>query len=268
MKSDTLNILICPTCHMQLQLQTKTAQALVEKGSLTCSSCGKAFPIQHGIPQFIDPSELVGLNKPLARLYDWFSLIYATFSKVGFLFLGTTEARARREVLDRLAPHGRVLEVSIGPGVNLPYLINRPEVTEVYGLDISMGQLKRCNTFLRRKKWPVDLFLANGEDLPFADASFDAVFHIGGINFFTNQQKAIDEMIRVAKPGTKIIVCDENEAGAEWYERFLPGFKGAFQGQREKVIPPVDLVPATMVNKKLEDIWNGFMYCLEFCTPG
>jgi len=47
-----------------------------------------------------------------------------------------SEEAARREVLDRLEPGGgRVLEVSIGPGVNLPYLIGRPDVSEVHGLD-------------------------------------------------------------------------------------------------------------------------------------
>ncbi len=37
-----------------------------------------------------------------------------------------SEETARREILDRLEPKGgRVLEVSVGPGVNFPYLIHR-----------------------------------------------------------------------------------------------------------------------------------------------
>jgi ubiquinone/menaquinone biosynthesis C-methylase UbiE len=152
--------------------------------------------------------------------------------------------------------------------VNLPYLLDLPSVSEVYGLDISMGQLNRCNALISRKGWPVELFLGNGEELPFTSDTFDSVFHIGGINFFDNKQKAIDEMIRVAKPGTRIIICDENESGAQWYEKFLPGFKAAFHGRREAITPPVDLVPGTMLELKLGDIWNGFMYCLEFQKPG
>ena len=113
----------------------------------------------------------------------------------------------------------------------------------------------------------MDLFLGNGEELPFKDESFDSVFHIGGINFFSNPQKAINDMIRVAKPGTKIIICDENESGARWYEKFLPGFKATFHGQREKVIAPLDLAPHNMLDLKLDNIWNGFMYCIEFRKP-
>jgi len=268
MKTTTLDLLICPTCHGNLSLDIPPGNGNIKTGSLTCSSCKNNYPIKQGIPRFIREDELVGLNKPFARMYNWFSWIYSAFSKIGFLFIGTTDSRARREVLARLEPNGgKVLEVSIGPGVNLPFLLSSPSVSEIYGLDISIGQLNRCNALVRRRGWLVDLFLGNGEELPFKEESFDSVFHIGGINFFSNQQKAINEMIRVAKPGTKIIICDENESGAQWYEKFLPGFKGAFQGQREKVIAPVDLVPDTMLDLKLDNIWNGFMYCLEFRKP-
>ena len=50
---------------------------------------------------------------------------------------------------------------------------------------------------------------ACAEDLPFADNSFDIVYHIGGINFFNDKAKAMQEMLRVAKPGTKLLIADE-----------------------------------------------------------
>jgi ubiquinone/menaquinone biosynthesis C-methylase UbiE/uncharacterized protein YbaR (Trm112 family) len=265
MKQTTLNLLVCPTCYGELTLAISGGNEIVNIGSLTCCNCQKIYPIQKGIPLFISEDDLVGLNKPFARMYDWFSWIYSVFSKIGFLFLGTTDSRARQEVLSRLEPNGgKVLEVSVGPGVNLPFLLSSPSIREVYGLDISIGQLNRCNALIQRKHWAVELFLGNGEELPFIDDSFDSVLHIGGINFFSNKQKAIDEMIRVAIPGTKIIICDENESGAQWYEKFLPGLKAAFRGRREKVIAPVELLPSEMLDVKLENIWNSFMYCLEF----
>ena len=186
-----------------------------ETGTLTCGRCGRAYPIVDGIPHFIEPAALTGLNRRFSWLYDWFSWFYRLFSKVAFAFIGMPEEAARREVLDRLEPGGgRVLEVSIGPGVNLPYLVGRPDVGEVHGLDISLGQLRRCQAYLRRQGWAVPLYLGNAEELPFGDATFDGVFHIGGINFFNDKPKAIAEMIRVASPGTRIVICDENERGA------------------------------------------------------
>lgn len=268
MKRKTLDFLSCPSCRSGFTLHSQKGNGTIEQGTLTCQSCLKSYPIKVGIPHFIEQKELVGRNKTFAHLYDWFSWIYAAFSKIGFRLLGTTESQARTELLGRLEPRGgKVLEVSIGPGVNLPYLLTSPTVGEVYGLDISIGQLNRCNSLIHRKGWTVDLFLGNGEELPFRDDSFDSVFHIGGINFFSDKQKAINEMIRVAKPGTRIIICDENETGAQWYEKFLPGFSSAFHGQREIVSAPIDLVPPTMDEIQLENIWNGFMYCLQFKKP-
>ena len=266
MKLNTLQRLACPVCSGSLTLQTTSDP--IGTGSLCCERCRKEYLIHDGIPHFIRAEELTGCNRRFTRLYDWFSWVYGAFSKVAFAFIGMTEAQGRREVLGRLQPNGgRVLEVSVGPGVNLPYLVGAPGVGEVYGLDISIGQLRRCNHFIRRRGWPVELFLGNAECLPFQDETFDAVFHIGGINFFNDKRKAMDEMIRVARPGTRIVVADETERGARAYERTLPGFTRSFKDKRPPVTPPIDLVPGSMEETRLFDIWKGWMYCIEFRKP-
>ena len=173
-----------------------------------------------------------------------------------------------REVLDRLEPGGgRVLEVSVGPGVNLPYLVGRPDVGEVHGLDISSGQLRRCQVLCQKRGWSVPLYLGNAEALPFEDATFDAVFHIGGINFFNDKAKAIAEMVRVAKPGTHIVICDENERVRGPTSALSLASSAPCQGNRQTVSAPVDAVPPGMQEVRVFDVWKGWMYCLEFDTP-
>ena len=261
-----MEVLACPACHGELEWREV-------ESSLLCAACAKAYPVRRGIPQFVDPAALTGLNCRFARLYDWFSWFYRLFSKAAFVVIGMTEEEGRREVLDRLEPRGgRVLEVSIGPGVNLPYLIGRGDVGEVHGLDISAGQLQRCQSYLRHQGgsvqgWNVPLALGNAGDLPYQDESFDAVFHLGGINFFDDKARAIAEMVRVAKSGTRIVICDENERGARAYERTLPGFRRAFEGDRQAVTAPVDAVPPGMQEVRVFDVWKGWMYCLEFRKP-
>ena len=296
-RTNPLDLLACPHCHAQLEQKplallgphkmnkhAEPVEALqplrqvqraqinegdFESGLLICSGCGKEYPVQNGIPHFVRPAELTGLNRRFARLYDWFSWIYRPFSKVAFAFIGMSEEAGRAEILNRLEPcGGRVLEVSIGPGVNLPYLVDRPDAGEIYGLDISLGQLKRCSSFIASRGWQVGLTLGNGEELPFKDNSFDSVFHIGGINFFNNKQKAIEEMIRVSKPGSRILICDETEKGARGYDLTIPGFKRNFNGRRQAVTAPIDLLPAGMQEVRLFEVWKGWMYCLEFRKPG
>lgn len=267
MKTSSLEMLICPACHGKLDLETGSGR-FIDHGLLKCASCRQVYPIEAGIPRFIQPATLSGFNRRFSRMYDWFSWGYRAFSRLAFAFIGMNEETGRREITDRLEPHGgHVLEVSIGPGVNLPYLMDRLDIGEVFGLDISLGQLLRCQGYVRRKSWDVDLFLGNGEKLPFQDNSFGGVFHVGGINFFNDKKAAIDEMIRVAKPGSRILVADETEKGARGYERFIPGFKGSFDNRRQEIIPPVDLVPKEMQEIRLFDAWKGWFYCIEFRKP-
>ena len=180
-----------------------------DTGFLTNLS-GKRFPIRSGIPIFLEDSDTTWQNQKYQKLYDRFARFYD--SAIGLFALlksGGLEKR-RREYLDELEikDGARVLEVSVGTGMNLRFL---PGTARYFGLDISWGMLKRCQRNLRR--WGIDAFLVQGaaEHLPFVDGAFDAVLHTGGINFFNDKAQALREMVRVAKPGTKFVMVDETE---------------------------------------------------------
>ncbi len=51
------------------------------------------------------------------------------------------------------------------------------------------------------------------------------------------------------------------------YEKFIPGFKRSFGSKRNVIVPPGDLVPLEMLEKRVFDAWKGWMYCLEFRKP-
>ena len=269
MKRATLELLACPACHGLLESYCSDPNAdPCLTGNLFCKACSINYNIVDGIPRFIKLEALSGFNRRFSLMYDWFSWGYRAFSKIAFAYIGMNEETGRREITDRLDPRGgRVLEVSVGPGVNLPYLVDRTDVSEVFGLDISLGQLIQCQRYVAKKRWSVDLFLGNGEQLPFQNESFDGILHVGGINFFNNKKAAIDEMIRVAKPNARILIADETEKGAQGYEKFIPGFKKSFGGKRKEIVVPIDLVPAGMLETRVFDVWKGWLYCIEFKKP-
>lgn len=242
------------------------------EGSLSWAACKRDYPIHEGIPHLIEPQELSGLNRRFARLYDRFAAVYGLSVRLAFTLLVGSERKARMEMLERLElKGGRLLEVSVGPGSNLPYLFEARQVSQVYGLDISLGQLRRCRSLVRKHGWPVELSLGMAEALPFADDSFDSVLHFGGINFFLDKQRAIEEMIRVARPGTRIVIADETERVSGWYER-IPGFSRRQGGQLAAMAAPVDLVPQGMQEVDVRLIWKALGhehgYVLEFRKPG
>jgi SAM-dependent methyltransferase len=237
------------------------------EGDLCCPRCGKHYPIRDGIPHFIVYEELTGTNRRFARLYDWMSNFYLPVSQIAQV-VGARFGISRRDLIQRLDPKGgRFLEVSIGPGVNLPYLCGAPGVDEVFGLDISLGQLRHCQAFCRRRGYNVDVFLGQAEQLPFQNETFDGILHFGGINFFNDKRSAIQEMIRVARPGARIVIGDETERLARVYDRTIPGFSRSFEGKREVVNTPVSLVPQEMQDLQLDTLWHGAVYCLSFRKP-
>jgi ubiquinone/menaquinone biosynthesis C-methylase UbiE/uncharacterized protein YbaR (Trm112 family) len=270
MKRSTLDLLCCPHCQSDLSLRSESGDGTVDSGELSCSQCERRFRIDNGIAHFIDRADLEGSDRDFARSYDWLSHVYSLFTKMAFLGFGG-DRKARREVLDRLELNeGRLLEVSIGTGDNLPYLFESPGVGEVYGLDISGGQLARCKSLVTKRGWAVDLFLGTAEALPFKAESFDSILHIGGINFFSHKKEAIDEMIRVARPGSKIVIADESERLARFLLR-IPGFSRAHRGEKPDTAVPVHLVPKTMEEIRVDGIWKSHGrhhgYCLEFRKP-
>ena len=189
MKRSTLELLCSPSCQTELILRDESGNTGEGEGELFCSHCERSYIINNGIVHFINLQELEGLNRRFARFYNRWSRFEAIIDRLSFLTMGG-ERKSRTEILHRLElNNGRVLEVSIGSGGNLPYLFESPKTGDIYGLDISMAQLTNCRRLVTNRGWSVELFLGKAEELPFKSDSFDSVFHVGGINFFLKRRK-------------------------------------------------------------------------------
>jgi ubiquinone/menaquinone biosynthesis C-methylase UbiE len=226
---------------------------------------GERFPIREGIPLLLDEAKVIGQNRRYEGFYNRVAGLYdAAIRLVAWVGSGGEE-QFRHEYLQELevAEGARVLEVSIGTGANVRYL---PEATSYFGVDISWGMLQQCQRNLKKWRRQAELILGNAEDLPLNDETFDAVLHVGGINAFGDRAKAIQEMIRVAKAGTKIVIVDET---VKLMERFawVPGARKILQEYRDVFAAPVGLVPGGMRDVQAKDIVHGNMYCLTFRKP-
>lgn len=222
---------------------------------------GQKFLIQDNIPAFINSSDINGTNKDSTKFYNSFAPFYELGQKVYYSFFGGEE-KARNDYLKYLdiKEGDKVLEVSVGTGANIKFL---PRKAQYFGLDISLGQLNQCQKNKNKYELDIELYWGNAEHLPFKDETFDVVYHIGGINFFNNKKQAIEEMIRVAKKGTKLLISDETEKVARFYEK-IPYFRGPFKNRTEPITVPVNLLPKNVDNVNVTEIRNGTLYILEF----
>lgn len=228
------------------------------------SESGAAFPIRNGRPNFLAEGDLTGDNLKYNHTYETIGGFYDDTQRV-FCALSAVDLKGYfRGYMAKLEVKAddAVLETSVGTGLNLQYL---PKNVRITGLDLSDEMLHNCQANVRRWNLQADLMRGNAERLPFADAAFDVVFHVGGINFFNDRAAAIREMIRVAKPGSKILIVDETEKHVKEVYENQPGSR--WRNRKEPVKPPVDLVPVEMQDVQLETMRNGNIYALTFRKP-
>jgi ubiquinone/menaquinone biosynthesis C-methylase UbiE/uncharacterized protein YbaR (Trm112 family) len=243
----------------------KPLQVISEEGrEALISDAGERFPIRGGIPAFLKPEDLTGDNGKYNRLYDLIGGFYNDIQRVFSPLKGLDREDYFLSYIRLLEVKSgdSVLETSVGTGLNYQYL---PSGVRLSGLDLSPEMLANCQANLLRWKMDADLYLCNAESLPFADSSFDVVFHVGGINFFNDRAKAIREMIRVARPGSLLLIADETEKHVkDIYEKGLPGL---YKNRKQPVSAPIDLVPPEMREIHLEALRNGMFYALTFRKP-
>ncbi len=243
----------------------KPLHVAVERGrEVLVSSSGERFPVRGGIPAFLKQEDLSGDNLKYNHLYEMIGGMYDDVQRVFCALKGFNRDAYFLSYMCRLEvkPGDSVLETSVGTGLNFKYL---PGGVKLSGLDLSPEMLVNCQSNLRRWHLESDLYLGNAETLPFTDASFDVVFHVGGINFFNDRAKAIREMIRVAKPGSLLLIADETEKHVKGVYEKQPG--SFFKNRKAPVSAPVDLVPPEMLEVHLEELREGQFYVLTFRKP-
>lgn len=83
-----------------------------------------------------------------------------------------------------------------------------------YGIDISIPTIRQARAAFRVA--PLRAAHADVRGLPFADATFDAIYSMGTVEHFEETERAIGEIARVLKPGGRAIVGVPNR-----YDPFL-----------------------------------------------
>ena len=137
---------------------------------------------------------------------------------------------------------------------------------DFYGLDLSAGMLARCRRNARQLKLQFQLCQGLAEHLPYPSSVFDCVFHMGGINFFTDPGAALSEMVRVARPGTRLVVVDETEELARRHEdKFIAG--AFFKNRPRTIVAPANLLPPGMQEIEVREICDRELYILTFRKP-
>ncbi len=131
--------------------------------------------------------------------------------------------RQRRKVVP--LAEGRVLEVGIGPGLNLPFY-DRARVTRLWGLDPSPEMRAMARRAARAAGLELELLESGADAIALEDGSVDTVLVTYTLCSIAQTQPALREMGRVLKPGGKLIFCEHGAAPdpgvRRWQDRADP----------------------------------------------
>jgi SAM-dependent methyltransferase len=127
----------------------------------------------------------------------------------------------------RIVPQssGDVLELGCGGGINMQFY-DPAKITSFSGLDPSPGLLERSLQAAQEKGMQADIRGGIGEDMPFADSSFDTVLVTFTLCSVDDQSQVLSEMRRVLRPGGKILFLEHGSAPdadvQKWQRRIEP----------------------------------------------
>ncbi len=133
--------------------------------------------------------------------------------------------RWRTAMVDAVVPWSpaTVLDVATGPAGVALQLAARTRA-RVTGVDLTPEMIREgaANVAKSRQAGRVDLVLARGEQLPFPDATFDALTFTYLLRYVENPTATLEELVRVVKPGGIIANLEFYvPEGALWHPLWL-----------------------------------------------
>ena len=107
--------------------------------------------------------------------------------------------KRRQELIEKV--NGNVLEIGSGGGINFNYY-NEELIDNLTVLDLKFN--KAIKKHKLNKKININYLVANAEEIPFEDNTFDSIVATLMLCAIENQEKALKEVYRVLKPGGKL----------------------------------------------------------------
>jgi ubiquinone/menaquinone biosynthesis C-methylase UbiE len=125
------------------------------------------------------------------------------------------------------AAEGRVLEIGVGSGLNLPFY--RPPVREVLALEPGPRLLTMARSTSRRASTPVSFLEASAEAIPLDQHCVDTIVTTWTMCSIPHAATALAEIRRVLRPGGKLLFAEHGLAPDEgvrrWQDRLTPAWR-------------------------------------------
>jgi len=140
---------------------------------------------------------------------------------------GQNPSMRQREKVVPLAK-GRVLEIGIGSGLNIPFY-DAQKVEHLWGLDPSAEMWSIAQKNAAEHYLDAEFIQSGAESIPLDNNSADTILMTYTMCTIPDVRAALEEFRRVLKPGGKLIFCEHGAAPdrriERWQNRFNPIWK-------------------------------------------
>jgi SAM-dependent methyltransferase len=146
----------------------------------------------------------------------------ATYERIAEAF-----APIHRRLVELLAPQPgeRFLDLACGTGGVA--LVAAQTGADVTGLDISADQIEKARAAAVEAGLSIRFDVGDAQELPYEDASFDAVVSAFGMIFAPDHARAAGELARVCRPGARVAITSwPNDAWAQLGEKLRRDYEG------------------------------------------
>jgi ubiquinone/menaquinone biosynthesis C-methylase UbiE len=232
MQRETVHSYRCPYTGQTLELTVEKAEGPEVLAGRLRTDSGHEYLIVDGIPVLTHPEE-EPRSAEEKREYEYYQATSTSYdASLGWLFrvFHEDEDAVRNRMVDLLelkADH-RVLETGCGTCRDSIHIARRLGPSGLLFLQdlspnmVAVGRQRLAASARGNEKdCPVEFAVGNACYLPFPDGIFDAAYHFGGLNLFTDRKRALAELTRVVKKGGKVVVGDEGLA--PWHRDTLYG---------------------------------------------
>jgi ubiquinone/menaquinone biosynthesis C-methylase UbiE len=155
-----------------------------------------------------------------------------------------------------VAASGRVLDVGIGSGLNLPFYAG--PIDRVIGVDPSPELLRFAEKRASQASVPIELLRGDGEALPIEDRSIDTAVVTFTLCTVCNPAATLGEVRRVLKPSGRLLFAEHGRAPdagvARWQDRITPVWKHVAGGCH--------------LNRKPDDLIRSAGFAIEALETG
>ncbi|MFW9806203.1 MAG: class I SAM-dependent methyltransferase [Candidatus Thorarchaeota archaeon] len=212
-----LAALKCPKCGKKLHVNGSISD--VTDGEIVCEK-GHLWHVVNGIPSLVHPPISEEDAKWISE-YDEMAENYDELVKQYDDWLGIDMMKERENFHLFIPIEGpvKMIDISVGTGANFIALKNQYKNQigrfNLHGMDLSRGMLKVASSKFAKNNLEVSLTEGSVFNIPYISSFFDIVVHSGGINTFSDIPGALNEMMRIVKPGGLIIVVDEGLSPAK-----------------------------------------------------